>query len=126
MSFHYEVITDSAMGDLFRRKFLSNISRTKACEMFKLMAPGMPNLWEFKTGKDIFTLSFSEEPGEEKERLSIDSMTLDLKDAIMDTIKSGLKDYLISFMTPLSKVPPSEMENKIQEYLKSLESTISN
>ena len=112
------------MGELFRRKFLANVGKTKCCEMFKLISPGIPNLWEFKTGKDIFTLSFSEEPGEQKERLSVDSMTLDLKDIIMQTIQSGLLDYLINFLSPFAKVPQTEMENKIKDCFKNLEDVI--
>jgi hypothetical protein len=124
MSFHYEVIIDPPMGELFRRKFLANVGKTKCCEMFKLISPGIPNLWEFKTGKDIFTLSFSEEPGEQKERLSVDSMTLDLKDTIMQTVQAGLLDYLINFLTPFAKIPPAEMESKIKECFKNLENVI--
>ncbi len=124
MAFHYELIIDQPMAELFRRKFLVNASKTKCSEMFKLISPGMPNLWEFKTGKDIFTLSFSEEPGEQKERLSIDSMTLDLKDVVMQTIQDGLMDYLINFLLPLSKVPKSELENKIKERFQNLGSSI--
>ncbi len=124
MSFHYEVIIEPPMGELFRHKFLTSVTRSKCCEMFKLISPGMPNLWEFKTGKDIFTLSFSEESGEQKERLTVDSMTLDLKDVIVDTVKSGLTDYLLNFLTPLSKVPRSELENKIKECFKNLEGAL--
>jgi hypothetical protein len=124
MAFHYEVIVDQPMGELFRRKFLASVGRTKCCEMFKLISPGIPNLWEFKTGKDLFTLSFSEEPGEQKERLSVDSMTLDLKDIIMETIQSGLLDYLLNFLSPLAKVPQTEMESKIKEGFKNLENLI--
>ena len=124
MAFHYEVIVDQPMGELFRRKFLASVGRTKCCEMFKLISPGIPNLWEFKTGKDLFTLSFSEEPGEQKERLSVDSMTLDLKDIIMETIQSGLLDYLLNFLSPLAKVPQTEMESKIKDCFKNLENLI--
>jgi hypothetical protein len=120
MAFHYEVIIDQPMGEVFRRKFLSNVGRTKCCEMFKLVSPGMPSLWEFKTGKDIFTLSFNEEPGEQKERISIDSMTLDLKDAVMDTIQNGLTDYLMDLLSPFTKGPRVELENKIKDCFKDL------
>jgi hypothetical protein len=124
MSFHYEVVVDQPMAELFRRKFLTNVSTTRCCEMFKLIAPGIPNLWEFKTGKDIFTLSFSEEPGEQKERLSIDSMTLDLKDVILQTVQSGLSDYLLNFLTPITKVSRSELETKINDNFKNLETIL--
>jgi hypothetical protein len=120
MAFHYEVIIDQPLGELFRQKFLVNIGRTKCCQMFKLMSAGMPNLWEFKAGKDIFTLSFSEEAGEQKERISIDSMTLDLKEVVVDTIRSGLKDYLFSFIAPLTEIPPAEFEKKVNAYLERL------
>ena len=121
MSFHYEVVTDLPMGEIFRRKFLSTIGKTQCCQMFKLVSPGMPNLWEFKVGKDIFTLSFNEEPGEEKERLSLDSMTLNLKDLILETVQSILDECLLNFLQPLSKVPKNEMQERIRESLKSLE-----
>jgi|WetSurMetagenome_2_1015567.scaffolds.fasta_scaffold299684_1 hypothetical protein len=124
MAFHYEVIIDQPMAELFRRKFLLNASKTKASEMFKLLSPGMPNLWEFKTGKDIFTLSFSEESGEQKERLAVDSMTLDLKDVVLNTIQDGLVDYTVNFLLPLSKLPKVELENKIKDCFKNLGSTI--
>ena len=124
MSFHYEVVIDQPMAELFRHKFLANVSKTKCCEMFKLISPGIPNLWEFKTGKDIFTLSFSEEPGEQKERVSVDSMTLDLKDVILDSIQSGLEDYLLSFLTPFAKISRLELETRIRDTFKSLESSI--
>jgi hypothetical protein len=124
MSFHYEVIIDQPMGEVFRRKFLANVSRTRCCEMFKLVSPGMPSLWEFKIGKDIFTLSFNEEPGEQKERISIDSLTLDLKDAVMDTIQSGLTEYLLTLITPFTKVPRPELENKIKNCFKELRNAV--
>ncbi len=124
MAFHYEVIIDQPMAELFRRKFLMNVSKTKCCEMFKLISPGIPNLWEFKTGKNIFTLSFSEEPGEQKERLSVDSMTLDLKEIIMQTIQAGLTDYLLNFLSPFAKIPKAELESKIIDCFKSLENVI--
>jgi hypothetical protein len=120
MAFHYEVIIDPPMGELFRQKFITSIGRTKCCQMFKLISPGMPNLWEFKSGKDIFTLSFSEESGEQKERISIDSMTLDLKDVVVDTIKSGLKDYLVNFISPLAEMPLAEFEKRVNAYLEKL------
>jgi hypothetical protein len=120
MSFHYEVVIDPPIGEIFRRKFLAAVGKTKSCQMFKLMSPGMPNLWEFKMGKDIFTLSFSEEPGEQKERLSIDSMTLNLKDIVVETIQSGLAEYLTNLLEPLSKIPKAEMEDKIKECFKNL------
>jgi hypothetical protein len=124
MSFHYEVVIDPPMGELFRHRFLASVSKTKCCEMFKLMSPGMPNLWEFKTGKDIFTLSFNEEPGEQKEKLSVDSLTLDLKDIIIDTVKNGLTEYLLCFLSPLSKVPRADFEGKVKEFFKNVESVM--
>jgi hypothetical protein len=124
MSFHYEVVIDLPMGEIFRHKFLSTIGKTQCCQMFKLMSPGMPNLWEFKMGKDIFTLSFNEEPGEQKERLSIDSMTLDLKEIVLDTIQSSVSEYLLNFLQPLAKIPKAEMEEKIRDYFKSLAGTL--
>jgi hypothetical protein len=126
MSFHYEVIIEPALSELFRRKFLSYVGRTRCCEMFKLMSPGMPNLWEFKTGKDIFTLSFSEEPGEQMERLSVDSMTLDMRETIMETVKSGLMEYLMPLLAPLSPLPRPELENKINELYGNLEKAMQN
>jgi hypothetical protein len=124
MSFHYEVLIDPPMGELFRHKFLSSVSKIKCSEMFKLMSPGMPSLWEFKTGKDMFTLSFSEESGEQKERLAVDSLTLDLKDVIIDTVQNGLTDYLMCFLEPLSKAPKTELEARIKECFKTLESVL--
>ncbi len=116
MAFHYEVVVEPNLAALFRQKFLESVGKTQCCEMFKLIAPGMPNLWEFKVGKDIFTLSFNEEAGEQKERLVIDSMTLDLSEIILSAVQSGLTDYLLKFLTPLAKVPEAELVSKIKAY----------
>jgi hypothetical protein len=124
MSFHYEVVIEPALAALFRQKFLENMGKTKCCEMFRLVAPGMPNLWEFKTGKDIITLSFSGEADERKERLVIESMTLDLTDVVIATIRSGLADYLISFLAPLTKIPRTELESRIKVQLEGVETIV--
>jgi hypothetical protein len=124
MAFHYEVVIDQPIGELFRRKFLMNVGKMKCCEMFKLMYPGTPNLWEFKTGKEIFTLSFSEEAGDQKERISIDSMTLDLKNTVISTIKDSLNDYLLNFLSPLTAIPGPEFEKRIETFTGKLESEL--
>lgn len=121
MSFHYEVVADSALTGLFRRKFLENVSRTKCCEMFRLVAPGMPALWEFKTGKDIFTISFGEEANERTEKLAIDSMTLDLTETIVLTMQSCVTEYLFNFLAPLSKVPVEELEKRVKKRIEGLQ-----
>lgn len=114
MSFHYEVVADPYSVTLFRQKFLENVGKTRCCEMFRLVAPGMPNFWEFKTGKDIFTLSFNEESDERSVRLIIDSMTLDLTDTIVSTIQSAVTNYLFTFLKPLAKVSEDELEKRVK------------
>ncbi|MDP2917506.1 MAG: hypothetical protein Q8O16_06215 [Dehalococcoidia bacterium] len=124
MAFHYEVVTEPALAALFRQKFLENMGKTKCCEMFRLVAPGMPNFWEFKAGKDIIMLSFTEEADERRERLVIDSMTLDLTDTILQTIHSGMMDYLMNFLAPLARMPATELEGRIKAQLEGLETVI--
>ncbi len=121
MSFHYEVVAEMSAVTLFRQKFLESVSKTKCCQMFRLVAPGIPNFWEFKVGKDIFTLSFSEQADERTVRLSIDSMTLDLTEIIVSTIQSVATDYLINFLKPLSKVSKDELDKRVKARMETLE-----
>ena len=124
MSFYYEVVVEEPLGEWFRRKFLQSVTKTKCCEMFKLMAPGIPNLWQFKVGKEVFTLSFSYEPGEQKERLVIESMTMDLRDVILLTVESNMAEYIKEFLLPLTKVSGDEMEVRLKNFLKELDTGV--
>jgi hypothetical protein len=85
-----------------------------------MMAPGIPSLWQFKVGKDVFTLSYSYEPGQQKEKLVIESMTMDLRDVILLTIEDSMAEYAREFMLPLCKISGDELTGKLRTCFKEL------
>jgi hypothetical protein len=124
MAFRYEVVIEPPLSQLFREKFLQNTQETKCCELFHLITPDMPNVWEFRRDKGTFTLSYTEEEGEQKERIVIESDTLDLSDIIIAAIQNGITDYLVQFLLPLAKTSRAELESRIKARLESLKTAL--
>ena len=124
MGFHYEVVAALPLTELFRQRFLQNMKETKGFEIFRVAHPDAPSFWEFKRANDIFTLSFSDEAGEQMGRIVIESDTLDLSDVVISVVKSGLSAYLVQFLLPLTKIPRTELESRIKAYLSRLQTEL--
>ncbi len=124
MVFKYEVVMEADLAELFRERFLETIKESRCCEIFKLVTPDSPNIWEFRRGKDIFTLEFAEEEGADKERITVQSETLDLTDMIISTVQAGMARYLLRVLSPLAQVPQAELESRIKAHLAGLRSDI--
>jgi hypothetical protein len=121
MSFHYEVTVELPLAEVFRQMFLKHIRGEQCCELFRLVTPDAPNIWDFRLGEDIFSIAFTEEAGEQKESIDIDSDTLDLTKVIAGVMEKGVIDFLIQFLSPLAKVPKAELEKRIKARLNDLE-----
>ena len=124
MAFRYEVGLKADLAELFRERFMQVMKESRCCEIFRLVTPDSPNIWEFKRGKDIFTLEFAEEEGNQEERIIIQSDKLDLTDIIISAVQAGLADYLLKVLSPLAQVPQAELESRIKAHLAGLQSDI--
>ena len=124
MAFRYEVVLEMALAELFRERFLQVLKESHCCEIFRLVTPDIPNIWEFKRGKDIFTLEFTEEEGDQEERIIIQSDKLDLTDIIISAVQAGLANYLLKVLSPLAQIPQAELESRINAHLAGLQSDI--
>ena len=117
MAFHYEVTVDALLAGMFRERLRETLEKAGFTVVLELASPERPYILGLRRGKDSVTLSVAGQLGQKMRTVTISSETFDLSDLISETIKTLARELVVSFLVPLSEIPPEELEARMKGYL---------
>jgi hypothetical protein len=117
MAFHYEVTVDALLAGMFRERFRETLEKAGFTVVLELASPERHYILGLRRGKDSVTLSVAGQLGQKMRTVTISSETFDLSDLISETIKTLARELVVSFLVPLSEIPPEELEARMKVYL---------